>query len=75
MITITDTWRVGKRYRVEMTIGTDDRGEPRLCAEWTPRVPERLTQREVAAYQRGRDALVSRFAEQAGIASVVIVES
>jgi len=73
MITITDTWRVGKRYRVEMTIGTDDRGEPRLCAEWTPRVPARLKPAEITAYQRGRNALVARFAAEAGI-DVMIVE-
>jgi len=56
---LVKTWRVGKRYRVTLTIPRLNGGETTAAVcEWEPSMPESLTARELRDYERGRDAAV-----------------
>jgi hypothetical protein len=56
------------RLTVELTIGPGG-----LTAEWSPRLPDRLTAEELRRYRGARDELVKAFAARTGI-TIVIAE-
>jgi len=60
------TWKVS-RYTVTLTASTVQPGSlAAIAMEWSPELPERLTEAEIAEYVRGRNAAL---AELAAIAS------
>lgn len=64
----TATFSVGRRYTCTLTFPPVRPGEARhMVAEWAPRVPHRLTKKEVRAYRAGRDKAALEYAERCGV--------
>lgn len=58
---------VGKRYRVRFLAPAVAPGEVRtMLAEWSPRVPERLSAAELHDYRAARTAALQAIAERLG---------
>ena len=56
---ITRSWRVG-RYTATLTVPRTKPGHlASAVIDWTPHVPQRLTDDELATYRRGRNAAVA----------------
>lgn len=72
---VTTTFRVGRRFKVNMSIPRFQPGEilP-VIVEWSPRVPSRLTKREAQDYRRGRDLAIAEAARLSGGGGVLTVE-
>ncbi|NUJ81921.1 hypothetical protein HUN39_18210 [Methylocystis sp. FS] len=65
---LSTRFRVGKKFTVEMTFSG-----AMIRSEWSPDIPRRLNQGELAEYRRGRDAFFSELAKARGI-SVMAIE-
>jgi hypothetical protein len=63
-----NAFRVG-RYLCEMSYANGE-----LIAEWSPRVPPKLSKKMLRQYCAGRDALLMQIAVQIGRGSVLVVE-
>ena len=65
---VTTTFRVGRRFKVAMTIPSFGPGETlAMNVEWSPDVPKRrLNKREIQDYRRGRDAALAEVARLIG---------
>ena len=72
---VTTTFRVGRRFKVAMTIPSFGPGETlAMNVEWSPDVPKRrLNKREIQDYRRGRDAALAEVARLIG-GNVLCVE-
>ena len=72
---VTTTFRVGRRFKVAMTIPCFGPGETlAMNVEWSPDVPKRrLNKREIQDYRRGRDAALAEVARLIG-GNVLCVE-
>ena len=72
---VTTTFRVGRRFKVAMTIPSFGPGETlSMNVEWSPDVPKRrLNKREIQDYRRGRDAALAEVARLIG-GNVLCVE-
>jgi hypothetical protein len=72
---VDTTFRVGRRFKVAMTIPAVRPGEALvLNVEWMPAVPKRrLNKRELADYRRGRDAALAEVGRLIG-GNVLCVE-
>lgn len=70
----TRTWQVG-RYTATLSAPRPKPGAFQ-CAliEWEPNAPDRLTDAELQAYRRGRDAALADLARALGI-RVAVVEA
>jgi hypothetical protein len=67
------TFRVGQRYICTLSAPKPERGGVlAMTAEWSPHVPSRLTNSELRAYRRGRDAFIAELAAQIGGSALVI---
>ncbi len=57
---LVHTWQVG-RFKVTLSVPPLHRGDvAHASVEWSPRLPERLTTKEVTAYQRGLAAALAK---------------
>lgn len=56
-------------YTCEMTVS---RGG--MYAAWSPRMPTKLSKKEVRQYRAGRDALIAKYAEEIG-GNIMLVET
>ena len=66
-------WRVGCRCEVTMTARKPERGQVVSASmEWSPDLPERLTESEIADYLRGRNAALAELAAELGGSAAVI---
>lgn len=65
---VTTTFRVGRRFKVAMTIPSFGPDETlAMNVEWSPDVPKRrLNKREIQDYRRGRDAALTEVARLIG---------
>jgi hypothetical protein len=69
---LTRTWNVG-RYTVTLSLRKPTAGQiASVAAEWSPGLPERLTEAEVAQYVRGRNEALAELAAELGVRSAVI---
>jgi|APTNR8051073442_1049403.scaffolds.fasta_scaffold00566_9 hypothetical protein len=73
---VQSVFRVGKRWRVHLTVPAIAPGEAMaLDMEWYPAVPDRrLNKREAADYRRGRDAALAEVAKTIG-GGVLVLEA
>lgn len=64
---LVHTWQVG-RYQVTLTVPPLQRGHiVHASVEWAPRLPGRLTTKEITAYQRGLAAALSKLGQPAPV--------
>ena len=68
--TLSSTFRVGKHFRCTMTAELPT--PSRIDCEWRPDLPRKLKQRDVAEYQRGRDAFFAELGRAIGLRLAVI---
>ncbi len=66
---LSTTFSVGKRFRVTMT--ADLPRPSRIDCRWSPDLPRRLKQRDIADYRRGRDAFFAELGAALGLRAVV----
>jgi hypothetical protein len=57
--TISTRFRVGCRFTCIMSMGCDGGA---LKCEWEPKIPARLSKRELADYRAGRNMMIAEFA-------------
>ena len=62
---LTHTFKVGTKYTCEMTM-TFGAGGGVINALWDPYRPKRMTKREDRDYVRGRQELMTKFADASG---------
>ncbi len=68
------TFRVG-RYTCTLSVANPGAGTPAAASvEWTPHLPIRLSNAEVAQYRKGRDKAASEIAALLG-GSALVIES
>jgi hypothetical protein len=66
------TWAVGS-YQVTLSVPMPRAGQTLSCVmEWTPELPEHLTDAEVEQYRAGRDRAIREIAEQLGVRAAVL---
>lgn len=71
---LTRSFRVGKRWTVEVSVPPIQPGAMRsLAMEWSPAFPQRkLTRQEFQQYREGRDAVIAELSRELGISIAVI---
>ena len=65
---MSNTFKVGK-FTCEMTLS------PHLTAEWSPKIPKRLSAMDLHEYHAGRNALLAEFAKAFGLELVATNDS
>ena len=64
---VTKTFRLSKRYAVEMTVGVGG-----FACEWEPEMPRSLTRKEERRYLKARTEMLQRLAEMIGGRDAVV---
>lgn len=70
--TLTRSWAVGA-FTATMTVPKPKLGQVASAViEWSPHVPQRLTDDELATYRRGLNAAVAELSAELGVTAAVI---
>jgi hypothetical protein len=72
---ISTTFRVGDKYRCELSVPLPINGQIHLQCKWSPRLPKRLNKRMLNDYRRGRQMLVEEIVKQVGGGKALVVEA